>query len=77
MFLEKKEKKKRKAKFEGPLYHMHLPNPLPNDLYRSQKFTPPMVNKHKTPLTASAGAQGELGVKVLSWLLQDAGGGRS
>lgn len=56
---------------------MHLPNPLPNDLYRSQKFTPPMVNKHKTPLTASAGAQGELGVKVLSWLLQDAGGGRS
>lgn len=51
---------------------MHLPNPLPTDLYRGQMFAP-MLNKHKTPLTASADAQGELAVKVLSSFLQDAG----
>jgi len=32
-----------------------------------------MLNKHKTPLTALADAQGELGVKVLSSFLQDTG----
>lgn len=51
---------------------MHLPNPLSNDLYRGQMFAP-VVNKPKTPLTASADAQGELGVKILSLFLQDAG----
>ncbi len=50
---------------------MHLPNPLPNELYRGQMFAP-MLNKHKHLWPASADAQGELGDKILSFL-QDAG----
>lgn len=71
MFLGKKKKKEEKN-IRSFVSYMHLPNPLSNDLYRGQMFAP-MVNKPKTPLTASADAQGELGVKILSLFLQDAG----